>query len=162
MKKKRLPGLTLIELLISLVILLPFLGVVIWLTSEISTAQLETVNFDTAAREAQFIAHVVAKDLDDATAVTTPANETPANQLVLVTPGGSVSYAVNNGRLVRTDAAGAEFLHSTRSTLEDFTVNRTGSDLSLVTVELVIRGSILVVGTGEPTVVERTISRNIK
>ncbi len=162
MKKTRLPGLTLIELLISMVILLPFLGVLIWLTSEISSSQLDTVNFDTSARETQFAAHVIAKDLDDATAIIQPANDTPANQLVLTTPDGAISYSVNDGRLVRTDGMGPEFLQSTRSTLEEFTASRTGPSLELVTVTLRARGSLLVVGTGDTPIIERIISRNIQ
>ncbi len=150
-----------IELLISLVILLPFLGVVVWLTSEISTTQLETVNFDTATRETQFAAHSLAKDLDDAITIAHPATDAPSNQLVLSTPGGTISYALSGDRLVRTDAVGPEFLLSTRTTVESFSVSRTGPNLELVTVTLRAKGSLMIVGTAETPTIEKVITRNV-
>lgn len=161
MKSPRLPGLTLVELLISMVILLPFLGIVVWMTSEISSAQLQTVNYDSATRETQYASLVIAKDLDDATAITQPTNEGPANQLRLITPAGTISYSLSNGRLTRTDAQGGAFLLSQRSTVTGFTATRAGDGLQLVTVTLTVQAASNI-GGGDPAVITRTISRQLK
>lgn len=161
MKSRRLPGLTLIELLISMVILLPFLAIIVWMTGEISNAQLQTVNYDSTTRETQYASLVIAKDLDDATAITQPANGGPANQLSLTTPAGPINYSLSNGRLTRTDAQGSAFLVSQRSTVIGFTVTRTGEGLQLATVTLTVRAANSI-GGGDPAVITRTISRQLK
>lgn len=157
----KLPGLTLIELVISMVIILPFLTVIIWLTGEISNNQLQAVNYDTSAREAQFASLVIAKDLDDATQITVPAGTATGSQMTLVAPGGTIVYTSTGGRLVRMDAVSSEYLLSSRSVLKAFDVTRSGENLELVTVDLVVEAAAGISG-GQPAQITRTISRQIK
>lgn len=157
---KRLPGFTLIELLLTMGLLLPFLTVIIWLMSEMSSAQLYFVNYDTAARETQFASIVIGRDLDLAETVLIPTSASEsAHTLTVMTETGLVSIASVEGRLVRTDSSGSAYLLSNRSKLETFAVSRSGTESALISVDLVVAASVS--GQREPFRIERTVNHHL-
>lgn len=160
-RKIQSDGFTIVELLISMALLLPFLGIIVWMMGEISSSQLYVANYEASARESQFASLVIENDLKSATMIDYPA--TPGGSysaLLLQTPTGAVTIASEGGRLVRTDSIGSAYLLSRRSLLDTFSVSRTGTESSFLQIELGVMASVS--GTSQPIPIQHSIAHQLR
>ncbi len=141
-KKGKISAFTLIELILGMALLLPFLSVIIWMANHIVQSQLYYIEYDALVRDQAFIEGVIKYDLNRMTEVVIPATQTAVfSEMQILTNSGLVSYSSASGVLIRQDSTGSAQLHSSRVSLEDFSVSRTGTEAGLLKLELKLEAS---------------------
>lgn len=135
----KLPGVTLIEMLVVMALFPLVLVALSWVFVTITEGQLRSVAQSSLDQEHQYIQSRLSADIGQASLVLLPATPgATASALQLQLPQGQVQYTRSNGRLFRADATSSAALNSSRVLVENFSVARLGSPSGVPTVRVSI------------------------
>ncbi|OGG12523.1 hypothetical protein A3D77_01155 [Candidatus Gottesmanbacteria bacterium RIFCSPHIGHO2_02_FULL_39_11] len=125
---KKNTGLTLIELIIYVTILLTLLAVTTKIFSSLIDSQLETSQTSSVEQDSRYIFARLSSDISRATSITTPSllGQT-SGTLTLVINGLNSTYSLNGNNLELSDNYGLYQLNSFGSTVSNLSFQRLGN-----------------------------------
>ena len=137
--RTRLPGVTLIEMLVVMALFPLILVALMWVFATVTEGQLRTVSQSAMDQEQQYLLSRIGADVARATLLLQPATPgATSSALQLQLPQGQVQYSVTNGRLFRSDATSSAAVNSSRVSISAFSAARLGSPSGVPSVRVTI------------------------
>lgn len=121
-------GHTLIELLVSMLLLGVFITLITQIFTTILGTRLETETYSSVSQDGRFVLARIAYDIRSASAITTPANPgNTSSSLVLQKDVQTYTYSLSGGNIILSDGVTSDRLNGSGSRISALEFRRLGS-----------------------------------